>query len=525
MTKVIIIGLDGATFDVLDPLIKEGHIPNIEYISNKGAKAKLKSVYPPITAPAWTSFATGKNPGKTGVFDFRNRVDESSFELKSINSHTFRKAEPYWDTISKKGYRVGVYNYPFLYPPYKINGYMTSGTGCGPEQEITFPKALQSKLKSASKGRYKIQIPYAEKKYQKNLKLFMKDAFEILDCNKSHIEYFMMDEFDVCTYVINVSDFAQHYMWDNILDGPLTDLDNKYKCEFVKIWKKIDKLVGLIIKANPDSYTFIVSDHGFGPNKYTFYINSWLEYNGFVVKSKNVRMKTWFKFQKKVGKIIEIIGKYFPSISRRLWRHGEKRTKPFVEKFDMDKTKIFSLPQSNDSGKLWINHQTVSEEEIESLLKDVKHKLKNYFEKREMQIDFFNKEDIYKGDYLKYAPDIFFKVNDYECSVHYSFNEGPFLLNKPDNPNRSGSHKRHGIFLAYGPEIKCIDMNELSILDIAPTILHLFDIPIPKDMDGKVLKIIFDRDSSVSKKDIKFVSEEEELLNKSITSLKQKKGI
>ncbi len=224
---MIVIGLDGATFKILDKLLEENVMPTLKMMIKNGVKADLKSVFPPITGPAWCSLATGKNPGKTGVFDFRNLRDKNSYKLKSINSQTFRDNITFWDILSDNNLQTGIYNYPFLYPPYKINGFMTSGTGSGPEQDITYPKELKNELKEASEGKYEIQVPYAEKRYRNKPDEFVKDTKSLLEINKSHIQYLLKKDFEVFVMVINASDFAQHYLWKYLKDN-----DNKYKKEF-----------------------------------------------------------------------------------------------------------------------------------------------------------------------------------------------------------------------------------------------------------------------------------------------------
>jgi len=69
--KLVIIGIDGGTYSIIDPLIEKGALPNLRRLIKSGVKGILKSTYPPLTAPAWVSFMTGENPGKHGFFDFR----------------------------------------------------------------------------------------------------------------------------------------------------------------------------------------------------------------------------------------------------------------------------------------------------------------------------------------------------------------------------------------------------------------------------------------------------------------------
>ncbi|MFC7058378.1 alkaline phosphatase family protein [Halovenus salina] len=146
MTETIVLGLDGATWDILKPLIQEGALPNIERLRSDGHSGTLESTFPPITAPAWLSMATGQNPGKTGVFYFLNREDSESFDFETLGSDKFH-GQSFWDVFSAHEQSVGIFNYPMLYPPYEINGFMVSGLGSEADDTITYPRSLGAELR------------------------------------------------------------------------------------------------------------------------------------------------------------------------------------------------------------------------------------------------------------------------------------------------------------------------------------------------------------------------------------------
>src|ERR1700751_4183666 len=123
--KVFIVSLDGATFDVINPLIAQGYMPNLGQLVSTSVSVDLESVVPPVTAPAWTSFMTGKHPNKHGIFDFA-RFDQSEYRWK-INNATNIQSKTIWRILSEKGKRVVVLNLPYTYPPQEINGVCVSG--------------------------------------------------------------------------------------------------------------------------------------------------------------------------------------------------------------------------------------------------------------------------------------------------------------------------------------------------------------------------------------------------------------
>ena len=126
--KLIIIGIDGGTWKVLRPLINAGKLPNLAQIINNGIHGDLQSTFPPSTIPAWLSMATGKNPGKLGVFDFMTK-NEKDFSGKVIHSSEFKRNNTYWDLLNRYGYRTYLINHPLLYPYYDIDGVMVGGMG------------------------------------------------------------------------------------------------------------------------------------------------------------------------------------------------------------------------------------------------------------------------------------------------------------------------------------------------------------------------------------------------------------
>ena len=98
--KVFVLGLDGATFDQLNPLIDEGFLPNIKSMCEQSSYGPLETVFPPVTAPAWLSMATGLNPGTTGVFDYINRVRPDSNQVAPISSVHYEK-RAIWDYLNR----------------------------------------------------------------------------------------------------------------------------------------------------------------------------------------------------------------------------------------------------------------------------------------------------------------------------------------------------------------------------------------------------------------------------------------
>ena len=109
--RVLIIGLDGATFDVLDPLMAEGRLPRLAEAVASGCRGPLRSTTPPITPAAWTTFLTGRQPGSHGIIDFE-RYDWRTNKLSLNSTRSLDHVRNIWQILSDRGLMVGSVNVP-----------------------------------------------------------------------------------------------------------------------------------------------------------------------------------------------------------------------------------------------------------------------------------------------------------------------------------------------------------------------------------------------------------------------------
>ena len=123
MSRFLVIGIDGGTFDLIRPWAEAGDLPNLARLMAEGVHGPLESTLPPVTAPAWSTFATGKNPGKHGVFDFILPMGGRYDLVNATSIH----APTLWQIISEAGLKCGVMNVPVTYPPAPINGFVIGG--------------------------------------------------------------------------------------------------------------------------------------------------------------------------------------------------------------------------------------------------------------------------------------------------------------------------------------------------------------------------------------------------------------
>src|SRR5260370_2316904 len=125
--RTLLIGLDGATFSILDPLVVQGAMPFLRDLLARGAGTKLTSVVPPLTPPAWTSLMTGRSPGNHGIFDFmRFESRPDGRYLRVVDSRDVA-CETVWSIVTRHGLRATVLNFPLMYPAPRITGCVVPG--------------------------------------------------------------------------------------------------------------------------------------------------------------------------------------------------------------------------------------------------------------------------------------------------------------------------------------------------------------------------------------------------------------
>ena len=126
MGPTLLIGLDGATFTVLDPYMERGVMPFLAELSARGTRAVLRSIMPPLTPPAWTSLVTGKHPGQHGIFDFFQKEEPGSVYFSFASSQEVRSAT-IWTLASEQDRRIISLNFPLMFPPPPVEGAVVPG--------------------------------------------------------------------------------------------------------------------------------------------------------------------------------------------------------------------------------------------------------------------------------------------------------------------------------------------------------------------------------------------------------------
>jgi predicted AlkP superfamily phosphohydrolase/phosphomutase len=486
---LLLVGWDGATFDIIDPMLEGGRLPNLARLLENGTRAPLRSTTPALTPTAWTSIATGVNPGKHGIFDaFLFRRDEK--RLRFISA-TLRKAPPVWSVLNGRGKSSGIANVPVTYPVDPIDGYMIPGMFTPLNvQNQTHPEELAQELNRAVKN-------YAgECNASNNPKRYLNNILEMIaEREETCIHLLRNHPQDFQFFAFIASDRVQHFFWK------FRDPDHPQHARFGNaiemVYERLDQALGRIVDAAPENTTvMMVSDHGAGPLHTSFYLNKWLADNGYLAykPARNVPVT-----KKTMTRATAILAKFLPRrIAERIGLAKIKnRLNAFLDRIDWSRTQAFS---EGVAGGIYINRDVVSIEDYDELVQDLQRSLVAVrgpdggpvIERAE------HRDEIYIGDQTRNAADIIIT-----CAPGYSLiapNELVFFKQKSDGrtffPHRwSGRHEENGIFVISGKQVEAqAKLDACRVIDVAPTILHLLGEPVPEHMDGRVLEEALDSD-------------------------------
>jgi predicted AlkP superfamily phosphohydrolase/phosphomutase len=501
MDKVVLIGLDGAPFDLIQRWANEGILPNLQKLISNGAFGPLLSTYLPETPIAWTSIVTGKNAGKHGVFDWGERV-RGSYEI-GISLSTSCKEPPVWEIVSQEGKRAGVFNVPLTYPPKELNGFLVSGFDT-PSTGVcfTYPPFLSKEILSQVKGYILfVQEGYTRGKEEE----YVKGLLSCLE-QKEKAALYLIDRYntDFSLYVFMELDHLHHKLW--------RWMDRKGSKEqrlVQEVYQRVDETVGKIVERfDKETTFFIISDHGAGSLEGKMYINRWLMEMGWLElrKRPSLLFKDLLSRTNLIPKTYRLLTQLgLGKLGRLLPRSLQFRLATSFISFDdvsWEKTKAYAYGKY---GQIFINLQgrepqgiVAPGNEYENLLTEISQKLLTLVHPRtgeKMIKEVYRKEELYHGPMLDKAPDLSFAISDLRYDSSVNFGLGIKEIFGPPEFEDSGTHRREGTLIASGKSIKMgYAINKATLTDVAPTALYLLNLPVPEDMDGKVVEAMFKED-------------------------------
>ncbi len=499
--KIAVIGLDGTTFKILDPLIKKGKLPNLKKIMDGGVRGTLLSTKPPVTAPSWTTFATGVNPGKHGCYDFFLPGD-SIDDFRPASSEEI-KVPTIYEMLRDADKKAILLNLPNSYPP-KVKEFPTVTSLMTYGEEYIFPASLKEKYPELKEY---MLAPDENIKLSEDMDTYVR---HIVDIDRKRIKavkrMFLEEDWDMFFFLFSSTDWVSHLVFYEMME--------ENHVEAMKAFDVVDEFFGWLLEHLPEKTNlYIMSDHGFTYYTELFYINRWLEEEGYLTTSSEtgsleenatVRRRNLNAARDKKQIRLKVNKRLFKTIffhpvlegaAKKFFRKVVKRVLPIHVDvnigLDLDNTQV-CFPRGSMLQTLYINYEGNFKEgiikdksEYDRIRKEVKEKLEQLRTPSGKRVTehVFTKEELYGDNPPSPSPDLHCYTKDVWIVGH--------LHSKSMFENHiSNKHDEFGIFMAYGPDIQAgIEIPDADMADLCPTMLHHFDMPIPDYTDGKVLDI------------------------------------
>jgi predicted AlkP superfamily phosphohydrolase/phosphomutase len=481
-TSALFIGMDGATFTVLDDLTA-GDAPVMPFLAKlfrEGSRAKLWSTPNPLTPPAWVSLMTGRSPGHHGVFDFiraEERGDDVFFTLYDARDC---RVETIWSIASRQNKKVVALNFPFTAPPPKdLSGFLVPGfvpwrhlrRNCAPSD-------LYDRLKT---------IPdFNPKELAWDFEQEKQALDDLSDADRENwvryhlpreqqwfriAEYLLKEESpDLMAVMFDGVDKLQHQAWlfidPNQQEGELSDYHKRMRVLCMDYFRQLDGFIQKLVEAaGPTAQVFLASDHGFTATHEVVRINTFLHEKGYLA-----------------------------------WRDvpeteaGKRREDSMFAYLDWKKTVAYCRTPSSNGINIRVARRPgdtgIPPEEYEALrdrlivdLADFKDPISG----ERIITEVHKREDAFPGAAMEDAPDLLLVLRDRGfVSIK---NKTPAVEPRPEI---AGTHHPDGVFIAYGPGVKQNTiLDRRNITDVGATLLYGMGLDVPNDFEGKVPKEMF----------------------------------
>jgi predicted AlkP superfamily phosphohydrolase/phosphomutase len=515
---LVIMGLDGATFDLINPLMSTEHLPNIKRLMEGGQYADLLSTNPPVTLPAWTSFITGVPPGQHGVTDIFLHPDKS-YQLRPVNAR-HRMAPTFFSEFSRHGLSTVSLGIPGTFPPeplsnnVTISGFDTPGAAHA-LPEAFHPSSVYTCAKSHGGWRYGTFNEYQGGK--KNLGHAVKKLLENIDRQEAiALEIYKQRPWDVFFLHLQASDTAGHHLWHTYdSDSPRHKICSSASQNFLpQIYHRLDQCIGTFLKEMPSNARFlIVSDHGMGgAGDIAIYLNRFLASLELLHFQSNSKRAFRQKIKRMAHKGLEImpigsvgnILRYMPgSISSSLLALA--RGVPI----DFSRTIAFS-DELDYAPSVWINrrdrfaqgnvHPKDASQYCDVIIEALLELRSPECPETRLIKKVHRRQDIMDGPYLNRVPDLIIEPawpQNYRSSFLPSPGPGvvvekiqPHAFAAPKGGGMPGVHRPEGVFILYGPGISARKLPPIHIHQAGCMLYDLFDLKRPAHLETFTMPIL-----------------------------------
>lgn len=483
-----VIGLDSATFDVVDPMLAAGELPNLGRACREGARGVLRSTTHPLTPHAWSTIVTGVNAGRHGIWDFTER-DETGYQLRLVNG-SFRRAPAVWDRLRRSGRRVGIVNIPFTWPAPEVDGFAIAGfDAAAREQGLVHPESVRVELRRRY-GSLELDNRFPLSNGHLDVDLVRRAASQKLE-----IVEWLAGRFDpeLLFVVFMAADHVHHICW--------TDWENDgLESPVAEVYRILDEAVGRLTElTGQGGNVMIVSDHGAGPLHGVVNLNAWLAQEGFLSYAKGGGVLG----RKLLGDALEL-RRHLPE----RWRYAAKQRLPGLREraqegsdytvLDWSGTRAFAY---GTFGNIVVNVRgreargiVEPGEEYERVRDEIAARILDLRGPGGEPIvaRVHRREDLFQGPELDKVPDLLVEFDEYAWLGKGNLKSRADSLWDRIEIEESehtyvGSHRHEGIAVLTGPAVAPGASLSGELVDVAPTLLYLLGEPIPSDLEGRVL--------------------------------------
>jgi predicted AlkP superfamily phosphohydrolase/phosphomutase len=509
---VLVVGLDGATFQLLRPWLESGDLPCLSRLYREGVAGPLESVVPALSPEAWSTFMTGTHPGRHGIMNFLS-FKPGGYELRFNNGGLLRR-KTLWRLLSDAGKTVGVIGVPMTYPPEPVNGYLVTGLETpGVSSNFTYPRELREELNRVLGG-YDIHGDMVDHTDPQG---YLDHIAAAVDDQAKAASY-LLERYpaDLTMVVIGATDRAQHCFWKYV-DPAHPYYDPKapaaLRQSLYRVYQHVDAAVEAMIGRLPDPKSvLIMSDHGFGPCHKAVHLERWLEQQGYLARSPRRGLRTallrkaWAQTSRRAPRWLKDWLK-----SRLPGVRGQLASVLITSSIDWTQTRLFAI--STQESYLYLNRsdrfpsgRVSPGAEAEALCAEVSAKLADLKDPDtgEAVVErICRTRDLYPGPALADLPDLIVLWRGGYSALTKAADDPDARRRGADTReivsplgtdirDWTGSHRRDGVLIAHGPDFTSAPTIEgARLIDLAPTILHLLGQPVPEDMSGRVLTKLF----------------------------------
>jgi len=460
--KVLVIGLDCVTPQFLfDQWLDQ--LPTIKKLVHSSIYGPLKSCIPPITVPAWACMTTSKNPGRLGIYGFRNRFDYSYDGLTIATSQQI-KEDRIWDILSQVGKKVILVGIPQTYPPKPVNGYMitsflTPDTSC----QYTYPANFKEEVERLV-GDYILDVDNFRTDDKEYL---LKQIYHMTQKRFTVVKHLLKNKpWDFFMLVEMGPDRIHHGFWKYAdPDHRKYEPSSPYKNAILDYYKHLDQEIGEIISLTDDNtITIIVSDHGAQAMEGGVCINEWLIQEGYLTL-----------FEKPPG-IVSLAKAKIDWSHTICWGEGGYYSRIF-----------FNVKGREPRG-------VVPPHNYEEVRNEISKKLETMCDEKGNPLGnrVFKPEDVYPVAY-GIPPELIVYFGNLKWRSVGSIGYNCILTFENDIGPDDANHAEHGICIIHDPLSSVppspAPTEGLDILDISPTILNLMGIKVPEEMEGKIITV------------------------------------